>query len=165
MTKQLVSTYYEADHNHLEELFMRFQQEKRQNYPKAKEFFKQFKAELQRHILWEEEILFPLFEAKTGLIETGPTHVMRMEHRLIGKYLEAIHEKVKVQDPESDSDEALLMHTLQFHNQKEEHVLYPAIDHAITDAERSTVFSAMEEMPEEMFNGCCTHDHARHTPS
>ena len=160
MTKQVVTTYYEEDHDRLDELFKSFRQEKRQNYPKAKEYFKQFRAGLQRHIVWEEEILFPLFEEKTGLIGAGPTQVMRMEHRLIGKYLEAIHDKVRVQDPESDEEEALLLNTLQFHNHKEEHILYPAIDNALSDAERASVFSTMEEMPEVVSTCCSTHDHA-----
>ena len=48
--------------------------------------------------LWEEDILFPVWETSTG-IEGGPTHVMRAEHKQIGQALEAIHKKVQVQDP------------------------------------------------------------------
>jgi regulator of cell morphogenesis and NO signaling len=42
--------------------------------------FEEFKAGLEQHIVWEEEILFPSFEQKFGL-PGGPTEVMRWEHR------------------------------------------------------------------------------------
>ncbi len=161
MSEQQVTTYYEADHERLDELFRKFQEYKRRDYPKAKSFFKEFKAGLQRHIIWEEEILFPLFEEKTGFTGAGPTQVMRMEHRLIGKYLETIHEKVKVQDPDSNDEEQLLQNTLSLHNRKEESILYPAIDHALNQTERASVFTTMKDMPAERFNCCCGHDAAK----
>ena len=136
-TGQRVTAYYEHDHDRLDGLFAQFQQLKRTNFAKAKEFFKEFKFGLQRHIVWEEEILFPLFEHKTGISEGGPTHVMRMEHRLIAKYLEEIHEKVKAGSPDSDDEEQMLLNTLFAHNQKEEQILYPAIDRSLSDNERA----------------------------
>ena len=36
-----------------------------------KEAFKEFKLGLQRHIVWEEELLFPIWEEKTGMVEDG----------------------------------------------------------------------------------------------
>ena len=64
---------YEQDHDRLDELFKTFQQLKRSDFPKAKEAFKEFKFGLQRHIVWEEDLLFPLWEKKTGMSEGGPT--------------------------------------------------------------------------------------------
>ncbi len=149
-----IKTYFEKDHDRLDELFRNFQKLKRVDYPKAKEFFKEFKFGLQRHIVWEEEILFPLFEQKTGMT-TGPTQVMRIEHRQIGEHLEAIHKKVQRQDPDSGEEEQMLLSVLSLHNQKEEHILYPAIDKALSDAERATAFTAMKHIPEERYQGCC----------
>lgn len=157
MNHETITHFYEVDHDRLDELFKQFQLLKRSNYPKAKEYFKEFKAGLQRHIIWEEDILFPLFERKTGLVENGPTDVMRAEHRLIGKYLEAIHDKVRVQSAESDEEEQLLLNALSLHNRKEESVLYPAIDRSLNDGERGSVFTTMEELPAERFNCCCSH--------
>ncbi|MBI4547577.1 MAG: hemerythrin domain-containing protein [Ignavibacteriae bacterium] len=158
MSTQTVTTYYESDHDRLDELFNKFQQLKRIDFPKAKEFFQEFKFGLQRHIVWEEEILFPLFEQKTGMYDQGPTEVMRQEHRLIKKYLEAMHEKVKACNPESNDEEQLLLNTLSMHNQKEEQILYPAIDHSLSDHERETVFTSMKTIPEERYWYCCTPD-------
>ena len=133
---------------------------KRTDPAKAGQHFKEFKFGLQRHIIWEEEILFPLFEEKTGLTQGGPTEVMRREHRLIGKYLEEIHEKVKAQNPDSDDDEQMLLNTLFAHNQKEEQILYPAIDRLLTEAERKNVFERMKNIPQERFNFCCVPESA-----
>ena len=157
-----ISAYYEDDHDRLDELFKQFQQLKRNNFVKAKEFFKEFKFGLQRHIVWEEEILFPLFEQKTGMTQGGPTHVMRLEHRLIGKYLEEIHAKVKAQNPETDNEEQMLLNTLFAHNQKEEQILYPAIDRALTDEERETTFTRMENIPQDRYNTCCSPEARKH---
>ena len=83
MNEQSVSIYYGQDHDRLDDLFTKHQQLKRTDFAKAKEYFKEFKFGLQRHIVWEEDILFPLFEEKTGMRGGGPTAVMRMEHRII----------------------------------------------------------------------------------
>ena len=154
-TASSVQTSFAADHDRLDELFVQFQKIKRSDYAKAKEFFKQFKFGLQRHIVWEENILFPLFESKTGLFRTGPTEVMRQEHRRIGELLEAIHQKVQRQDPDSDAEERALLAALSEHNQKEEVVLYPALDRLTTEEARTEAFTAMEHVPEEAYMVCC----------
>jgi regulator of cell morphogenesis and NO signaling len=162
MPQQTIATYYETDHDRLDELFKNFQHHKRTDFAKAKQYFKEFKFGLQRHIVWEEEILFPLFEKKTGIGRSGPTEVMRVEHRMIGAYLEAIHEKVKTQNLESDNDEKLLLGTLFSHNQKEEYILYPAIDSAIVENERDGVFAEMQALPEERYKVCCAPEKTEH---
>lgn len=162
IAKETISEYYEADHDRLDELFKQFQQLKRTDYPKAKTFFKEFKNGLQRHIVWEEEILFPIFEQKTGMIGSGPTEVMRAEHRQIGQHLEAIHDKVRVQDPDSDAEEQALLDVLSMHNRKEEQILYPAIDRSLQDKERIGVFQSMNEVPPEKYATCCGgHGHSQ----
>jgi regulator of cell morphogenesis and NO signaling len=150
-----IKTYFEKDHDRLDELFRNFQKLKRVDYSKAKEFFKEFKFGLQRHIVWEEEILFPMFEQKTGMAYNGPTRVMRIEHRQIGEYLESIHKKVQQQDLNSDEEEHRLLSLLSLHNQKEEYILYPAIDKSLSDAERAAVFATMKNIPEERYKVCC----------
>ncbi len=155
MSNQTITNYYEQDHDRLDELFKQFQASKREDYSHAKDCFREFKLGLQRHIVWEEEILFPLFEEKTGVKDIGPTAVMRMEHREIKEALEAIHEKVRQADPKSDAEEAQLLDILKQHNDKEEQVLYPAIDKLIDETEKANVFRAMQEIPEERYAHCC----------
>lgn len=153
--KKLIAGYFEQDHDRLDALFQSFQTVKRRDFAKAKEAFKEFKFGLQRHIVWEEDLLFPLWEEKTGMSEGGPTFVMRAEHRQIGAQLEAIHQKVADQNPDSDREEQALLDLLGAHNLKEERVLYPAIDQVTTQAERDAVYQKMEQIPEERYRVCC----------
>ncbi len=153
--QKTISEFYEQDHDRLDELFKTFQKMKRSDFDKAKKAFKEFKFGLQRHIVWEEEVLFPLWEEKTGMSEGGPTFVMRAEHRQIGQQLEAIHGKVADQNPDSDQEEQALLDLLGSHNMKEERVLYPAIDQLTSAEERETVFRNMNDIPEERYKLCC----------
>lgn len=156
---ETISAFFERDHDRLDALFQSFQVLKRRDFHKAKEAFKDFKFGLQRHIVWEEELLFPLWEEKTGMSEGGPTFVMRNEHRQIGEQLEAIHQKVADQNPDSDHEEQALVNVLASHNMKEERVLYPSIDQVTTEDERKTLFHNMKEIPEERYSMCCGENH------
>ena len=154
MSAESVTAYFKADHDRLDELFARFQRLKRTDFPLAAEAFKAFQAGLRRHIIWEEELLFPLFERKTGMT-SGPTQVMRMEHRQIGRDLDAIHGKVEAQQANTVAEEQSLQGVLSRHNFKEEKILYPAIDQALQDNDRASLFDAMSRIPEPA--------HATHT--
>ncbi|MBC7839708.1 MAG: hemerythrin domain-containing protein [Nitrospiraceae bacterium] len=146
-----ITAFYEQDHDRLDELFKTFQQLKRSDFAKAKESFKEFKVGLQRHIVWEEDILFPLWEKETGITEGGATSVMRAEHRQIEQQLEAIHGRVAEQDPNSDQAEQALLNLLGSHNMKEERVLYPGIDRVTSAGERDTIFQNMKSIPDERY--------------
>ena len=150
-----ITEFYEQDHDRLDELFKTFQRLKRSDFAKAKEAFKEFKFGLQRHIVWEEDILFPLWEKETGISEGGATSVMRTEHRQIGQHLEAIHQKVVDQNPDSDQEEQALLNLLGSHNMKEERVLYPGIDRVTSANVRETVFHNMKNISEERYKLCC----------
>lgn len=155
MSEQKITSFYTHDHDQLDKYFQNFQGLKKKDYAQAKENFKKFKFGLQRHIVWEEEILFPLFEEKTGMKDGGPTEVMRQEHRQIEQALEALHKKVQRQDPQSDPEENLVWNLLKQHNMKEESILYPAIDQSISDKERQNVFGKMDALPEYRYRTCC----------
>ena len=154
-----ITTHFGADHDRLDALFTEFQSLKRKDPAAAKEKFKGFLKGLTRHIVWEEEVLFPLFEQRTGMKDSGPTAVMRLEHRQIGAHLDAIHEKVRVADPESDASEKALLQILKEHNMKEERMLYPAIDTGLDQDGLASVQKAMDAIPEERY-ACCCHAHA-----
>ena len=99
--------------------------------------FADFAAELKRHFRTEEEILFPAFEAATGM-QGGPTQMMRMEHGQMRGLLAQMDVTLAVRDAEGfgGSAETLLI-LMQQHNMKEENILYPMCDQALGgDAER-----------------------------
>ena len=156
MEKQSIATYFEADHDRLDGLFKQFQASKRSDFARAKDCFRQFMIGLQQHIIWEEEILFPIFEGKTAMKKTGPTEVMRSEHRQIRDFLEAIHRKVQHQDPESNTEESGLLEVLGSHNQKEEQILYPMIDRLLDNQERQAIFMRMKTTSVEELDSCCS---------
>lgn len=143
------------DHDRLDFLFSQFRNLRNSDTEKSKNLFHEFKTGLQRHIVWEEEILFPFFEEKTGM-HGGPTEVMRMEHRQIKEYLEKIHDRI-ITDAHNEIAllETELLEVLTNHNQKEEGILYPWIDNSASEAEIKKVFIEMENIPAEKYNKCC----------
>ena len=152
-----VSDHFEKDHDRLDGHFAEFQKLKRADFPAAKANFKQFMFGLKRHIVWEEEILFPLFERKTGMTDGGPTAVMRHEHGLILARLDALHAKVRAGDPESDAEADALLAVLKDHNVKEEQILYPGIDRLLASGELEDIEKAMSGVPEPTCG--CGHEH------
>lgn len=150
-----ITEFFERDHDQLDELFMTFQRLKRSDFARAKDAFQAFKSGLQRHIVWEEDLLFPLWEEKTGMSDGGPTFVMRAEHREIRSRLEAIHEKVASGNPDSDLEEQALAALLGVHNMKEERVLYPSCDQVMAGEERAEVYRKMERIPQDRYDVCC----------
>ena len=97
-----------------------------------------------------------MWEEKTGMIEDGPTPVMRFEHDQIKQLLDTIHQKVERQDLNTDQDEQALVTLLSSHNRKEERALYPAIDNVTSPDERTTIFRNMNTIPEDRYNSCCS---------
>ncbi len=152
-----IEDFMEDDHRRLDGLFQSFRKIKNDEPEKAKQFFKEFKMGLQRHIVWEEQILFPIFDSKNGLAvsDPGPTAVMREEHKRIKKFLEDMHDKVRVLTFDTDELENGLLDVLGEHNHKEENILYPWIDETLNDEERKETFRKMEELPEEAYKKCC----------
>lgn len=104
--------------------------------------FQEFKAGLERDIVWEEAILFPSFENKTGMTE-GPTKIMRSKHQQIRGILEAIAGKLIAGTDATGDDETGLLALLGSHNQKEESTPYPMIDQVTDGEERTKIFAEM----------------------
>ena len=150
-----ITNFMGQDHDRLEGLVTEFQATKGSDLGKAKDFFSEFKRGLQRHIVWEEEILFPLFEHRTGMEDRGPTAVMRTEHRQIKDFLEQIHDRIAKGETNTDEFERGLLTVLSAHNQKEETILYPWIDQSLSELEAKETLARMREVPEEQYHHCC----------
>jgi hypothetical protein len=50
-----MATFFEQDHDRLDDLLTQFHQLKRSDCARAKACFVEFKVALQRHIVWEED--------------------------------------------------------------------------------------------------------------
>jgi iron-sulfur cluster repair protein YtfE (RIC family) len=140
---QSINQHYSEDHQRLDDLFHEFTSLKGSDPRAAEKSFGAFKAGLERHIVWEEEILFPAFEKKFGHFQGGPTAVMRLEHREIRKCLDAIGRKLAEQNFDTDEEEATFVPLLCVHNQKEEGILYPMMDRMFSEQERAAMFLEM----------------------
>lgn len=152
--KDTLTAYFEADHDRLDALLTNYRAWKDRDSAAAKSYFREFFKGLRRHIVWEEEVLFPHFELRTGSLQ-GPTVVMRHEHRLIGAVLDRIHDKVRHADPSTDVELGELLAVLAPHNDKEESILYPAIGARSSADDIARLFLAMEEIPRERYQTCC----------
>ena len=91
-------------------------------------------AALRRHIYLEEELVFPALPSEGGAGLIAPIFVMLREHAQIWQTLDALEREVE----DGPSDGRLLCHQLlvqlQHHNMKEERVLYPEADRALSGA-------------------------------
>ncbi len=136
--------FMSIDHDKLDNKIKMYSAEKLVDIGQAESIFLFFKSELERHIIWEEDILFPVFERKTGIKDGGPTSVMRMEHVQIKNYLQEIKRKLhakKIQDP--CKEEVDLLKLLELHNQKEENILYPGVDNLTNEQEKKKMIKQM----------------------
>ena len=146
MSENTISSYFQEDHRRLDGLFNQFQTLKACDYEEAKRYLKEFVTGLERHIGWEEKLLFPILEAKVGF--AGPVATMRFEHEEIKKKLQELHTKVHEENPESETAEADLLYLLAQHNHKEEVVLYPLLDRLTSKVERERIFHQITQFPE-----------------
>ncbi len=90
--------------------------------------FATFSAAMRAHFDAEEEVLFPAFEARTGM-RLGPTQVMRSEHAQMRELIEAAEAALMAKDGDDYLGYAeTLLIMMQQHNVKEENVLYPMCD-------------------------------------
>jgi iron-sulfur cluster repair protein YtfE (RIC family) len=92
---------------------------------------KAFVEAMERHLSTEEAVLFPAFEAATGM-RGGPTQMMRHEHAQMRQLFGELEAAVVAKDGArfSGAGETMLV-LMQQHNLKEEHILYPACDQAL----------------------------------
>ena len=140
-----IMTFFEGDHIRLDQLFSDYLKWKSEASFKAREYFERFKSGLQQHISWEEEILFPIFQTKTDM--DGPIQILKMEHRQISFLLEALHEKLKKSDRNTETEEYRLLSVLGEHNLKEEMIVFPAIAANVSEAEVKQIFEEMNRIP------------------
>lgn len=144
-----VTDFFQTDHKRLDGIFEKFKDALRmQKFEEAASRFREFSLGLRRHMKAEEEILFPVFEDKTGMHESGPTAVMRMDHKDIRELLDKIINATDAQDEKTASDGAYsLFNILSDHNMKEEHILYPETDSFLSEDERAQMLKKTQALP------------------
>jgi uncharacterized protein (DUF2249 family)/hemerythrin-like domain-containing protein len=115
------------------------------DFARAGALFAEFSLGLRRHIRFEEQILFPAFEAHAGLPRhAGPTGVMCAEHREIEALLEGLDEVAGLPGQAAEILREDLVRILGWHNQREENVLYPGIDRLLTEVESDGLVASIQ---------------------
>ena len=139
------SEYLSWDHDRLDALLDEAtRQVDVERWSDAAESYGLFERGLDRHMGLEEEVLFPLFEARSGIVD-GPTAVLREEHRAIRKALAIMRSGILDNDARTFRDGMAFLHTVMpEHNAKEEHVLYPTTDRMLSDRERATLAARLQ---------------------
>ncbi len=119
-------------HRHCDELFVTAEDAVgRGDWAGAAGAFGRFEAQMKAHFEAEEAVLFPAFEAASGMTG-GPTQMMRYEHEQMRSLLGQLAAACAAKDGDGYAGlaETLLM-LIQQHNRKEENILYPMCDQAL----------------------------------
>lgn len=136
-------------HRHCDNLFVAAEESvQRGDWAAAASSFRRFHDQMKAHFEAEEGLLFPAFEAATGM-SAGPTKMMRYEHEQMRSLLAQLAAACEARDGEgyAGAAETLLM-LMQQHNMKEENILYPMCEQALgAEAERlgATIGAMLEK--------------------
>jgi len=140
-----IKEYLTNDHRACDEIFAQMEEKANSSLADAKELTKAFITDMERHFQREERVMFPEFEAKTGMVN-GPTEMMRQEHsqmrNLMSQLLEAIDNNDK--DKFFGLSETLMI-LLQQHNMKEEQMLYTMAQQHLS-AEAARIVEMMDSL-------------------
>lgn len=119
-------------HKHCDEVFARAEDAcADSDWVAGEQAFALLSDQLETHFSSEEELLFPAFEKATGMT-SGPTEVMRGEHRQMRDLLGQMRAAVAARDSDAFGGAAeTLLILMQQHNMKEENILYPMCDNAL----------------------------------
>lgn len=138
--------FMSEDHDRLDRILRGFQQAREKvDLSRARNLFQEFNAGFQQHLDWEEEILFPLIERRTGMHLPGPSTAMHVEHQQIKALLKQIEDAMGKKTAGAEESIQALAEMLTVHVKREEKVLYPWIDMTLTELEREEALNKMTE--------------------
>lgn len=142
-------------HKHCDDLFADAEAEARAGkWDACAQTFNRFRGEMESHFATEEQVLFPAFEATTGMTG-GPTQVMRMEHSQVRELLGQMAEALAARNGGDFAGAAeTLLILMQQHNMKEENILYPMCDRSL-DAASINIGERLQERLSERLEGVC----------
>lgn len=140
----LIVEFLSTDHRACDDLFSSAENAVAlKDWASARSLFERFESAMAHHFAMEEEVLFPAFEARTGM-SMGPTQVMRSEHEQMRGLIRDMAQAVagSAQDGYLGLSETLNM-LMQQHNLKEENMLYPMSDQVLA-ADRDALIQSMQ---------------------
>ncbi|HKB15726.1 MAG TPA: hemerythrin domain-containing protein [Planctomycetota bacterium] len=151
-----ITDFFQRDHREIDALYHGALERAREGAAgPALSTFEEYDRSLERHIRWEEDLVFPAFEEASGLRGGGPTEVMRAEHREIRALKQRLRAQIAALRGPADRTAPLwetarsLERVLREHNAKEESVLYLACDQTLPRESRAGILRqvAAEKAP------------------
>ena len=130
----MLTDFLSADHRDCDALFAQAENAANDgDHEAARAAYAEFEVAMARHLSIEENVLFPEFEARSGMVG-GPTAVMRMEHEQMRAMMAQLRQALenRALDDFLDFSETLNI-LIQQHNMKEEQMLFPLCDRALAD--------------------------------
>jgi regulator of cell morphogenesis and NO signaling len=141
--KQTISEFFSKDHDEIDAVLAEVDLT---DAAAAYATLREFDRKLERHIVWEEDVLFPAAGRAAPQLACGPIAAMRAEHVEIRAMKAHALELLKKGDASGGRTfvEDMLA-VLAAHNMKEEHMLYPACDLVIAPAEVDKILDLLNE--------------------
>jgi hemerythrin HHE cation binding domain-containing protein len=143
-----VTAYVGGDHDRLDEALRAVSAAvRRGRFDDAVVSYDEVELGLLRHFRIEEELLFPVFEARSGMVD-GPTAFLRDEHRQARKALALMRQGLRRSDADAYGDGLRLFESvLPGHNSREEHFLCPTLDGLLRPSERALLVARLLREP------------------
>ena len=135
--EQDIYEFMSRDHSRLDYIFQEFRKSKKA--AEAEQLFLEFRAGMERHIKWEEDILFPLAKKKIG-DDSPMVDELIVQHNRIKDDLRGLADSLKTRDKILEDD---LEQLLAAHDKMEEEDMYPWIDDYIEDKAKKEALSRM----------------------
>jgi hemerythrin superfamily protein len=150
---QGITEFFQRDHREIDALYQSMLQAARAgDNAAALRFFDHYDRRLERHIEWEEKLLFPAFDELEGTTGgCGPTRAMEQDHRDIREWKSKLRVRLsELEGPAAPDDSffriaSALTSTLLNHNGKEEIILYPMCDDGFPAAKRDAVLKQVRD--------------------
>ncbi len=130
----MLTNFLTSDHRDCDALFAKAENAASDGgFDAARAAYAEFEAAMARHLSIEESVLFPEFEARSGMVG-GPTTVMRVEHEQMRAMMAQTRQALECGELDDflGCSETLNI-LIQQHNMKEEQMLYPICDRALAD--------------------------------
>ena len=143
-----IDNWLTHDHSWQEEILARCQDAVDvEDWSVAKSAFQELISELKRHIMQEEEVVYPAYDAEVKAPNT-PTDSLRDDHEKIIAFLKDIRDMIETED----SDHVLdclgqLEKLMSKHHEKEEDIFLPMASLILT-ANREEILEKLENYDE-----------------
>lgn len=144
------------DHKALNELFLVHQEALlAMDIPQAAARLAAYESCLRHHMEEEEQQLLPLY-LKAGPRPGGPVEFFTGEHRKMLEFLTRFRDALDRLNSDTDvsgrkiielfDQQAVYKHLVDHHDQREENILYPALDGATTAQQREELLGRFERL-------------------